>query len=171
LAIARHAASGKRLLGICGGMQMLGDAMLDPHGLDGEARGLGLLPLVTRFEEDKLLRPTRVSFASLEAPWDALSQVEAEGYEIHHGRTAPGSDRATATVAAYGTGREPLGWQAGPVLGWYAHGLFERPAVMKALFGRAAPSLDGVFDGLADFVDRHFEPGVLLDLLRRGRPS
>jgi len=37
---------------------------------------------------------------------------------------------------------------------------------MFALFGRAAPSLDGVFNGLADFIDLHFEPGVLLDLLR-----
>ena len=91
LAVSRHAASGKRVLGICGGLQMLGESIRDPHGLDGEARGLGLLPLVTCFETDKLLRPTRLRFASLEAPWDSLSHVEAEGYEIHHGRTSPGS--------------------------------------------------------------------------------
>jgi adenosylcobyric acid synthase len=165
LAISRHAASGNRVLGICGGLQMLGETICDPHGLDGEARGLGLLPLITRFETDKLLRSTRLRFASLDAPWDSLSYVQAEGYEIHHGRTSPGSG-SSATVAAYGDAQATIGWQAGPVLGWYAHGLFEKPSVMFALFGRAAPSLDGVFNGLADFIDLHFEPGVLLDLLR-----
>ena len=141
--------------------------MLDPHGLDGEARGLGLLPLITRFEENKMLRPTRLRFASLEAPWASLSQVEAEGYEIHHGRTAPSPGPTMAVASAFGDDREPIGWQAGSVIGWYAHGLFEEPAVTKALFGRVAPSLEGVFDGLADFVNLHFEPGVLLDLLRQ----
>jgi adenosylcobyric acid synthase len=165
LAVARHAASGKRVLGICGGLQMLGELILDPHGLDGEARGLGLLPLVTCFETDKLLRATRLHFASLDAPWDSLSNVDTEGYEIHHGRTSPGSS-SSAAVAAYGDAHEPIGWQAGPVIGWYAHGLFEKPSVMQALFGRVAPSLDGVFDALADFIDLHFEPGVLLDLLQ-----
>ena len=166
LAISRHAASGKRVLGICGGLQMLGETICDPHGLDGEARGLGLLPLITRFETDKLLRSTRLRFTSLDAPWDSLSHVEAEGYEIHHGRTSPGSG-PSAAVAAYGDAQAPIGWQAGPVLGWYAHGLFEKPSIMQALFGRVAPSLDGVFDALADFIDLHFEPGVLLDLLQQ----
>jgi len=68
LAISRHAASGKRVLGICGGLQMLGELILDPHGLDGEARGLGLLPLITRFETDKLLRSSRLRFTSLDSP-------------------------------------------------------------------------------------------------------
>jgi adenosylcobyric acid synthase len=167
LAVSRHAASGKRVLGICGGLQMLGEGMLDPHGVDGEARGLGLLPLITRFEENKTLRPTRLRFASLEAPWAQLSQVEAKGYEIHHGRTAPGPGPTTAVAAVYGVDGEPIGWQAGPVMGWYAHGLFEEPAVTNALFGSVAPSLDGVFDGLADFVELHFEPGVLLGLLQQ----
>jgi adenosylcobyric acid synthase len=166
LAISRHAASGKRVLGICGGLQMLGELILDPHGLDGEARGLGLLPLVTCFETDKLLRSSRLRFASLDSPWDSLSHVEAEGYEIHHGRTFPGSG-PSAAVAAYADDHLPIGWQAGPVIGWYTHGLFEKPSIMLALFGRVAPSLNGVFDGLADFIDLHFEPGVLLDLLRQ----
>jgi adenosylcobyric acid synthase len=166
LAISRHAASGKRVLGICGGLQMLGELILDPHGLDGEARGLGLLPLVTCFETDKLLRSSRLRFTSLDSPWDSLSHIEAEGYEIHHGHTTSGSG-SSAAVAAYGDDLDPIGWQAGPVMGWYAHGLFEKPSVMLALFGRVAPSLDGVFNGLADFIDLHFEPGVLLDLLRQ----
>ncbi len=41
------------------------------------------------------------------------------------------------------------------------HGLFEDPRVLQALYGAATPTLDSVFDGLADYIDRHFEPGVL----------
>ena len=55
--------------------------------------------------------------------------------------------------------------QAGNVLGVYLHGLFEDPGVLHALFGAAAPTLDSVFDGLADFIDKNFEPGVLAGLL------
>jgi adenosylcobyric acid synthase len=58
---------------------------------------------------------------------------------------------------------DALGWQndAGNVLGVYLHGLFEDAAVLHALFGAGAPTLDGVFDGLADFIERHFQPGAL----------
>lgn len=62
-----------------------------------------------------------------------------------------------------------LGWQnaAGNVLGVYLHGLFEDPAVLRALFGAAVPALDTVFDGLAAFIDTRFEPGTLMGLLAR----
>jgi adenosylcobyric acid synthase len=64
-----------------------------------------------------------------------------------------------------------LGWQnqAGNVLGLYLHGLFEDPAALQALFGarfsKPVPTLDSVFDGLADFIAQHFEPGALQALL------
>jgi adenosylcobyric acid synthase len=62
---------------------------------------------------------------------------------------------------------DALGWQngAGNVLGLYLHGLFEDPAVLRALFGARAPTLDSVFDGLADFIALHFEDGVLASLI------
>jgi hypothetical protein len=47
----------------------------------------------------------------------------------------------------------------------YLHGLFEDPAVLHALFGVGAPTLDSVFDGLADFISKHFDTGVLAALI------
>jgi len=62
-----------------------------------------------------------------------------------------------------------LAWQngTGNVLGCYLHGLFESPAVLQALFGARVPTLEDVFDGLADFLQTHVEPGVLDALIRK----
>ncbi|HTA21518.1 MAG TPA: cobyric acid synthase [Polyangia bacterium] len=164
-AVLRHAARGGRVLGVCGGLQMLGGRLVDPHGVDGDERGLELLPVETRFERDKLLRETRCRFDGVAGAWRALAGLTFEGYEIHHGRTALAGD-AKVDVAARNDAGEPIGWQRGSVLGLYAHGLFEAPEVMRALFGAATRPLNAVFDGLADFVESHFEPGALTDLAR-----
>jgi len=165
--ISRHAAAGRPVLGICGGLQMLGEALLDPHGLDGNAPGLGLLPLVTQYEREKLLRPAELRFAAgLAAPWQALSDITASGYEIRQGRTRQHADLPPALPAVRTADGEVIGWQLGSVMGCYAHGLFEQRSVMQALFGQGSGDLDTVFEGLADYVHRHFEPGSLQQLLK-----
>ncbi len=166
-AIAAHAAQGGAVLGICGGLQMLGEALIDPQGIDGNAPGLGLLPLATLFEPAKTVQRTQAHFGSLAGPWDALAGVPVSGYEIHHGQTAQHPAMAAAgdiaRVALTGPQDEPLGWQnaTGNVLGVYLHGLFEDAAVLQALFGASVPTLDSVFDGLADFVEQLFASGAL----------
>ncbi|MDX6466812.1 MAG: adenosylcobyric acid synthase, partial [Gaiellaceae bacterium] len=75
------------LLGICGGFQMLGRRLEDPHGVDGSADALGLLPLVTRFARAKTTRQTLARFGELPPPWGSLSRLEVRGYEIRHGET------------------------------------------------------------------------------------
>ena len=164
--VADHAARGGRVLGVCGGQQVLGEALIDTEGIDGNAPGLGLLPLVTTFARDKTVRRTESRFGALVGAWAALSHVAVRGYEIHHGQTAP----HPAMTAAGAVAREAmpgLAWQndAGNVLGLYLHGLFEDPRVLQALFGAGAPTLDTVFERLADAVQAHFEPGVLDALL------
>lgn len=166
-AIAAHAEAGGAVLGICGGLQMLGEALIDPHGIDGNAPGLGLLPLVTVFERDKTVRRRAATFGELPGVWHALSGIAVQGYEIHHGQTAQHPAMASAGQLAHPVLPDGLGWRngAGNVLGCYLHGLFEDARVLHALFGANAPVLDDVFDGLADFIDRHFDAGVLPGLI------
>ncbi|MFT3780081.1 MAG: cobyric acid synthase [Ottowia sp.] len=163
-AIAAHAARGGRVLGICGGLQMLGEALIDVHGVEsnGNSPGLGLLPLVTSFEPRKTVRRTHTLFGVLRGAWAPLSGVAASGYEIRHGQTA----RHPAMAAQGDVAREAipgLAWQnaAGNVLGVYLHGLFEDAAVLHALFGARAPTLDEVFDRLAGTLAAAAAPGFL----------
>ena len=173
--VARHAAARGAVLGVCGGLQMLGEALIDPHGIDGNAPGLGLLPLVTVFAEEKTVRQCSARFAlqlAGQGPWSRLAGVEVSGYEIHHGQTAPHAAMAAAGNQAVAAMPGELAWQnpAGNVLGIYLHGMLEDPRVLQALFGERfhgpVPTLDTVFDGLADFIARNFAPGVLDGLLQ-----
>lgn len=165
--VAAHVQRGGAVLGICGGLQMLGEALIDGHGIDGNAPGLGLLPLVTQFEPAKSVRLSQGRLSALHGPWSALSGVPVQGYEIHHGQTQPHPAMRAAGVALHEV-LPGLAWQdgSGQVLGTYLHGLFENPAVMQALFGQQVPTLEQVFEGLADFIERHFEPGALAGLLQ-----
>ena len=167
-AIAQHAGQGGKVLGVCGGLQMLGEALIDTAGIDGNAPGLGLLPLVTTFEVAKTVQRTQAQFGAMQGAWAALAGAPATGYEIHHGQTA----QHPAMAAKGDVAREVIpgiAWQnpAGNVLGVYLHGLFEDAAVLHALFGAQVPTLDSVFDGLAGFLGSSFTPGVLDALVAR----
>lgn len=186
-AIQAHAAQGWPVLGICGGLQMLGEEVLDLDGVEGAGAasstcaatpacvtGLKLLPLHTRFDASKALQSTRASFRPGQAtspnadkqPWSALHGLAIEGYEIHNGRTnwtAQGHKPDAILVDEAG---QAIGWQQGAVLGVYLHGLFESSPVMQALFGQQVRTLDSVFDGLADVLDQSFSSGSLMHLLQ-----
>jgi adenosylcobyric acid synthase len=168
--IAGHATRGGLVLGICGGLQMLGEALIDHEGIDGNGPGLGLLPLVTVFAPVKTVRRTATVFGPVGGAWKALSGVRTEGYEIHHGQTVQHSAMAAAGDVASEL-IPGLAWQnaAGNVLGVYLHGLLEQAAVLQALFGSHStgpiPTLDAVFDKLATVLDGTFEPGVLHSLM------
>ena len=170
--VQRHAAAGGVVLGICGGLQMLGQRLVDIAGHDGAAGvdvgGLGLLPVATHYGPDKQVRRCTLRFADVDGPWSPWRGVAAIGYEIHCGVTVPvaGAAPRVALVDEHG---QALGWQAGGVLGVYAHGLFESPALLRALWGAAAPSLARTFDLLADQVEAHLDRR-LLDRILLGRP-
>ena len=96
-----------------------------------------------------------------------LAGVHAQGYEIHHGQTAQHPAMAQGGDVARAVMPGGLAWQnaRGNVLGVYLHGLFEDADVLQALFGAVTPTLDPIFDGLADYIEQHFEPGFLKTLI------
>ncbi len=155
-ALRERARRGLPLLGICGGLQMLGERIEDEAGVDGAAEGLRLLPLETRFAAAKRTERTQTRFRALPAPWAALSDRRFSGYEIRHGRTSTTGPVAEALPGG-------LGYVSGPVLGVYLHGLFEQPELVEALLGVPPPgSLEDVFDGLADAVETHLDVDALV---------
>ena len=118
-AISTLAQGGKtELIGICGGYQMLGGEIRDPHGIesgDGTTRGLGLLALSTVMAQEKTLR--RVNAQHLP------SGLSVHGYEIHHGQ----SDGAALQAFVRRDDGELIGTGAADGMAWgtYLHGLFD----------------------------------------------
>ena len=155
-AVRAKAQAGIRVLGVCGGLQMLGRWLHDPYGVDGAGEGLDLLPVETTFERLKLTRQGTYQFTStLESPWSPLANMEVNGYEIRHGQTRPlGAANAALT--------DGLGWVEGSVLGIAMHGLLESQPVLKSLFGRGGRySLDSTLDRIADTVMANIDGGLI----------
>jgi adenosylcobyric acid synthase len=131
-----------RVLGICGGLELLGREV-------GGEPGLGLLDLTTAFAEEKLTERAEVAFGPLPPPWEALSGKRFAGYEIRHGRLEP--DRPYFVRDS--------------VLGVIAHGILESRETVRALLGvELDHSLDAVFDELADAVEEHLDTERLVAL-------
>ena len=160
-AVCDHANAGKPVLGICGGLQMLGESLIDPEDVMGNQPGLGLLPLVTVFEAQKTVQFGSYQLGPINGPWSALSNVAFDAYEIHQGQTRPYEAMLSAGMQLQECAHE-LAWAngAGNVLVCYFHGLFESPAVLDALFGMQAVSLQGVFKTMALQVQAWFSETV-----------
>lgn len=126
-ALLRLRAGGRaRVIGICGGFQMLGESIRDPHGLESgkgsSFEGLGLLPLRTVLEREKHLGLTLATHIA--------SRTEVRGYEIHHGRTAAGRGVVPLMTSA---AREAaaVGTSDGRCWGTYLHGVFDADAFRR----------------------------------------
>ncbi|MFN2288741.1 MAG: cobyric acid synthase, partial [Chromatocurvus sp.] len=147
------------VVGVCGGFQMLGTRLHDPHAIEGTyapLAGLGLLPLDTCLEPEKTTVQTRCRHIP--------SGLELTGYEIHHGRTSAGALQPLAYNAAGeligGALRDGRGW------GTYLHGLFDADPFRRWFIDklrqrrgwpcdgriRACYDLEPAFDRLADTV-------------------
>ncbi|WP_296268881.1 cobyric acid synthase [Pseudomonas sp. UBA6562] len=167
-AIARHLRYGGKLIGICGGLQMLGHEVHDPHGLEGPAgssAGLGLLDYATVLEQEKQLRNVQGELS--------LGQAPVTGYEIHAGVTqGPGLAHPAVRLA---DGRCDGAMSGdGQVLATYLHGLFEGRESCAALLRWAG--LEAVreidyhalrerdIERLADLVERHLDTALLRQL-------
>ena len=137
--LQRHLRYGGKLLGICGGFQMLGRSIHDPLGLEGEpgsTSGLGLLDLHTELQPEKQLRRVQGCFH--------LEQAPLQGYEIHMGHsTGTALDRPAIQLAGRSDGAIS---EDNQIIGTYLHGLLESREALNALLRWAglhsAASLD-----------------------------
>jgi adenosylcobyric acid synthase len=155
-AVKKRARAGQPVLGICGGLQMLGQWIEDQGGVDGSAEGLGLLPLRTTFTASKRTERTLTRFNSLPGSWKVLSGKSISGYQIRHGRTKTTGPAEEALP-------DGLGFVSGATLGIYVHGLFEEPAILANLFHkRPRRTLDQAFDELADAIEKYLDVPFLL---------
>jgi adenosylcobyric acid synthase len=183
--IKEHARRGGRVLGICGGYQMLGEEVRDPEGLEGEPReeqGLGLLPVVTTLRGEKTTTQVQAKVAGL--PGRALTVT---GYEIHLGVTEVRGAGGPALILTSRNSQPeavPDGWvsESGLIMGTYVHGLFDadgfRQAFVLALLGSEPGSpedfpgwsyqafQEAQFDRLAQNLRRHLDLARLWKLIR-----
>ena len=133
-AILKLASRGTAVFGICGGYQMLGQHISDPHGSEGggEICGMGLLPTRTVFSEGKHTTRSTGTIGRLDGLFAPLSGVEVEGYEIHMGASEVVGGNAFCTLAG---SAQNDGCQVGNVCGTYLHGIFDRQECAQALVG------------------------------------
>ncbi|QBY54071.1 cobyric acid synthase [Cupriavidus oxalaticus] len=174
-ALQRHLRYGGKLVGICGGMQMLGRQVNDPDGREGPAgssAGLGWLDYETTLAAEKQLRQVSGRLADADAP--------VRGYEIHLGvTTGAGLERPALWLdRGDGTMRPDGACSAdGQVMATYVHGLFDDPAGCQALLrwagldGAQAVDLDALreasIERFADTLAAHLDLGAMFAPLQR----
>lgn len=121
-AIQKASSRGCLVIGICGGYQMLGTSISDPHRVEAadvtEISGMGLLPMNTVFAGDKVQRQTEGVFSHVTGMLEDLNGIAYQGYEIHMGRSTDALAPLTGTGNVYGT---------------YIHGVFDKPQVAEAV--------------------------------------
>jgi len=165
-----HLRRGGSVLGICGGYQMLGRSIADPHGIEGppsKVEGLGLFDVDTILEGDKVL---------IEVTGETVgSGVPFKGYEMHVGRTTG----ALQPLLKLGNGQVDGAVSAdGRVAGCYIHGLLaddrQRQHWLERIGGQASAfayesDVDATLDLLADHLEKHIDCDRLLELAREPR--
>ena len=138
--ISRHLRYGGKIIGICGGYQMLGTEVSDLHGVEdapGVSPGLGLLDMTTDLKQHKQLRQVKGTLN--------LTGGNIEGYEIHCGASM--GDALSSPVATLDDGRTDGAISAdNQVLGTYLHGLFDHPDSSAALLAWAGLETTQVVD-------------------------
>lgn len=164
--ILAHHRRGGRVLGLCGGYQMLGRTIADPDGVEGppvSVSGLGLLDVATVMAGDKTLALTQARHVASGEP--------VSGYEIHLGRTTgPDTARAWLTVGDRGEGAAS---PDGRVRGSYLHGLFAADGFRRAFLAELglmtapteyAAGVEATLDALADHIEAHLDVEAILAL-------
>lgn len=145
--ILKAAAAGTLIFGICGGYQMLGETLSDPHGVEagGSMRGIGLLPMDTVFAEHKTRTQVTGKFLELDQEFASLRNVDFTGYEIHMGESTwkNGAAASTVTTDTITGNHKTEGTFSHNVCGTYVHGIFDKEEAALGLV-RAVGEIKGI---------------------------
>ena len=187
-AVLKEASRGKLIFGVCGGYQMLGETLSDPHGVEngGSMKGMGLLPMETVFAEKKTRTRVQGHFEELSGVFAPLSGAEVEGYEIHMGESILKENAGTVTRITDSVSGEKKeeGAFSGNVCGTYIHGIFDKEASAEAMIrvigekkGIDVENMTGVdfaafkeqqYDILAAELRKHLDMKKIYEILENG---
>ena len=170
-AIVRAHREGATVMGICGGYQLMGREVCDPDHVEGEIErlpGLGLLPVSTRMQGEKVTR--QIWFRFLE------DSAVCEGYEIHMGTTTPLADVPVSPLNHLADGREDGYFVDRTCMGTYVHGILDNPSVIDYLLEPFADKLketafdykafkEEQYDKLAAHVRKHVDLPLIYQIL------
>lgn len=164
--LTAHVRRGGRVLGICGGYQMLGKQIIDDDGIEGapsRVDGLGHLDITTVMKPHKRLARSTATYLP--------TGDTVRGYEIHIGETTgPDCDRAWLSLDGRGEGAATAN---GQIRGCYLHGLFTADAFRTAFLAELGASLpashyakgvEDTLDALAAHLEAHLDIDALLGL-------
>ncbi|VAW88536.1 Cobyric acid synthase [hydrothermal vent metagenome] len=167
--IERHLRYGGKVIGICGGFQMLGKQINDPDGIEsnaGSSKGLGLLDIDTTLIAEKQLRNVRGTLVVADKP-------ACHGYEIHAGSShGPGLKQPAIYLDS---GTDGAISDDGQVMGFYVHGLFDAEGACATLLSWAGLRTvkkynyiqlrESSIECLADTIEQHIDTAKLFALL------
>lgn len=160
-AIVRAYKKGKKVIGICGGYQMMGARLEDPEGIEGNlpaVPGLGLLPQCTVIEQEKVTKQSTFIFLP-------GNDSTCRGYEIHMGRTTLLGNAPESPVARLEDGRQDGYYLDNRCWGSYMHGILDNPVVLDCLAEGFDKEADAVPFDYAAFKEEQYEK--LADLVRK----
>lgn len=169
--IVRAHREGATVMGICGGYQLMGREVCDPDHVEGEIErlpGLGLLPVSTRMQGEKVTRQVRFRFLE--------DSAVCEGYEIHMGTTTPLADVPVSPLNHLADGREDGYFVDRTCMGTYVHGILDNPSVIDYLLEPFADKLKEMafdykafkeeqYDKLAAHVRKHVDLPLIYQIL------
>jgi adenosylcobyric acid synthase len=167
---------GLPVLGVCGGYQMLGETIEDPDHIESKEisiSGLGLLPVTTRFEKEKVT--AQVEASVLDGSSLGEKGLRVKTYEIHMGRVIPKSSAQPLFQVGFRNGQlvtETEGVVKGSITGTLMHGLFESKEVRQALISHLGRrkgltlssdvySKDAEYDRLAEMIQNYLDTRFL----------
>lgn len=181
--ILKHANKNKPIFGICGGYQMLGEELADPYNVEcgGSIKGIGLLPIKTIFEKEKVKTNAEGTITNIEGIFSRLKDEKIKGYEIHMGSSCYLDERIKPLTKINGKNE---GASKENIYGSYVHGIFDMDSInqkiIECLCERKGISIQNIekinyeeykqqqYDLLADELRKNLDMKMIYKILKEG---